>query len=79
MLFHISISCNHSITRLISFTKNASNQRSILPVCGPKVGIFKQYIGARNRGGMGLSYRAARLHRLAELIPRNQFLGSINV
>ncbi len=31
----VLISCNHSITRLISFTKNASNQRSILSVCGP--------------------------------------------
>jgi hypothetical protein len=29
------ISCNHSITRLISFTKNTSNQRSILSVYGP--------------------------------------------
>jgi hypothetical protein len=29
------ISCNHSITRLISFTKNASNQRSILSVYKP--------------------------------------------
>jgi hypothetical protein len=26
-----------------------------------------------------LSYRLARLHRLAESIPRNRFLGSINV
>jgi hypothetical protein len=26
-----------------------------------------------------LSYRPDRLHRLAELIPRNQFLGSLNV
>jgi hypothetical protein len=36
-------------------------------------------MGARNRGGIGLSYRPARLHRLAELIPWNRFLGSINV
>jgi hypothetical protein len=35
-----------------------------------RAGIFKQSMGARNRGGMGLSYRPARLHRLAEL-----FLG----
>ncbi len=27
-------------------------------------GIFKQSMGARNRGGIGLSYRPARLHRL---------------
>jgi hypothetical protein len=31
-------------------------------------GIFKQSMGARNRIGRGLSYRPARLHRLAELI-----------
>jgi hypothetical protein len=32
---------------------------------------------ARNLAGMGLSYRPARLHRLAESIPWNRFLGSI--
>jgi len=42
-------------------------------------GIFKQSMGARNRAGIGLSYRPARPHRLAEFIPWNQFLGSINV
>ncbi len=31
-------------------------------------GIFKQSLGARNRVGIWLSYRPARLHRLAELI-----------
>jgi hypothetical protein len=36
-------------------------------------------MGARNRGGTGLSYRPTRLHRLAEFIPWNRFLGSINV
>jgi hypothetical protein len=34
---------------------------------------------ARNQVGIGLSYRPARLHRLAEFIPWNQSLGSINV
>jgi hypothetical protein len=33
--------------------------------------FFKQSMGARNRVGIGLSYRPARLHRLAELIPWN--------
>jgi hypothetical protein len=33
--------------------------------------IFKQSMGARNRVGIGLSYRPARLHSLAELAPRN--------
>jgi hypothetical protein len=36
-------------------------------------------MGARNRVGIGLSYWPARLHRLAEFIPWNRFLGSINV
>jgi hypothetical protein len=50
---------------------------SILP--SARAGIFKESMGARNRGGIGLSYRPARLHRLAEFIPWNRFLGSINV
>jgi hypothetical protein len=41
-----------------------------------RAGIFKQ---SRNRVGIGLSYRPARLHRLAELVPWNRFLGSIKV
>jgi hypothetical protein len=32
-------------------------------------GIFKQSMGVRNREGIGLSYRPAGIHRLAELIP----------
>jgi hypothetical protein len=36
-------------------------------------------MGARYRGGIGLSYRPTRLLRLAEFIPWNRFLGSINV
>ncbi len=42
-------------------------------------GIFKQSIGARNRVGIGMSYRSARLHSLAELVPWNRFLGSLKV
>jgi hypothetical protein len=34
-------------------------------------------MGARNRGGIRLSYRPSRLHRLVEFIPWNRFLGSI--
>jgi hypothetical protein len=41
--------------------------------------IFKQSMGARNRVGKGLSYRPARLHRLAEFNPWNRFLSSLNV
>jgi hypothetical protein len=42
-------------------------------------GIFKQSVGARNRLGIGLSYRPSRLHRMVELIPWNLFLGSLKV
>ncbi len=45
----------------------------------PEQEFFKESMGARNRGGIGLSYRPARLHMLAEFIPWNRFLGSINV
>ncbi len=36
-------------------------------------------MGARNQVEIGLPYRPARLHRLAKVIPRNRFLGSLNV
>ncbi len=42
-------------------------------------GIFKQSMRARNRVGIGLSYRPTRLQRLAELIPWNRFFGSLKV
>ncbi len=45
----------------------------------PELEFFKQSMGARNRVGIGLSYRPARPHKLAEFIPWNQFLGFINV
>jgi len=38
---------------------------------------FKQYKGARNRAGIGLSYRPARLHSLAEVVPWNRLLGPL--
>jgi hypothetical protein len=36
-------------------------------------------MGARNRVRIGLSYRPARLHRLAESILWNRFLGTLKV
>ena len=39
----------------------------------------KKSMRARHQVGIGLSYRPARLHRLAELMPWNRFVGSINV
>ncbi len=35
--------------------------------------------GLGTEKGIGLSYRSARLHRLAELVPWNRFLGSLKV
>jgi hypothetical protein len=35
-------------------------------------------VGARNRVGIGLSYRPAKLHKLAEFNPWNRFLAFIN-
>jgi hypothetical protein len=42
-------------------------------------GIFKQSLGARNRVGIGLSYRPVRLHSLASFVPWNRFWGSLKV
>jgi hypothetical protein len=42
-------------------------------------GIFEQSMGARNQVGIGFSYLPARLHRLAESLPWNRFLGFIEV
>jgi hypothetical protein len=42
-------------------------------------GILEQSMGARNRIGIGLSYRPARLHKLAESIPWYWFLGFLEV
>ncbi len=42
-------------------------------------GILEQSMGARNRVGIGLSYRPARLQRLAGSIHWNRFLGSLKV
>jgi hypothetical protein len=46
---------------------------------GGRAGIFKKSMGARKRGGIGLSYWPDRLHRLAEFIPWNQCRGPINI
>jgi hypothetical protein len=57
--------------------KNVQTFYGIL--CVIRAGIFKESMGAKKQGGTGLSYRAVRLHKLAEFIPWNRFLGSINV
>jgi hypothetical protein len=57
------------------------SKESIPPALVACAGIFKQSVRARNRVGVGigLSYRPARLHSLAELVPWNLFLGSLKV
>jgi hypothetical protein len=42
-------------------------------------GIVKQSMGARNRVGIGLSYRLARLHCLPVMVPWNRFLRTLEV
>ncbi len=58
---------------------SSSNNNSVGMTHAARAGIFKQSMGVRNRIGIELSYQPARLHRLAEFIPRNRFMGSINV
>jgi hypothetical protein len=45
----------------------------------PVMEFLNNLVGARNRVGIGLSYRPASLHSLAELVPWKRFLGSLKV
>jgi hypothetical protein len=65
-----------SLLHLVLGVLNENGVYSSLEIRG---GIFIKSMGARNRAGIGLSYRPAGLHRLAEFIPWGQFLGSISV
>ncbi len=56
-----------------------NSKKSIPPAYVANAGIINNLMGARNRVGIELSYRPAWLHRLAEFIPWNRFLGSIKV
>jgi hypothetical protein len=55
----------------------------LAPIAGLKLSTLEFFnnlsIRARNRVGIGLLYRSAKLHRLVGLIPWNQFLGSLKV
>jgi hypothetical protein len=64
-----------SVTAATGLHLSAIRQGMALPIYSNCAGIFKQSLGARNQVGLGLSYWPARLHRLAELIPWNQFLA----
>ncbi len=57
MLFHVFVVCTDWNGRM-------SGQRKTGQL-GIWAGIFKQSMGSRNQVGIGLSYRPARLHRLA--------------
>ncbi len=58
---------------------NESKKLGFFAVLVPCAGIFKQSMGARNRVGIELSFRAARLRSLAELVPKNRFWGFLKV
>jgi hypothetical protein len=63
---------------MITFNKANSSGRKGKEGPANQSWNFKQSMGARNRVRIGLSYQPARLHRLAEFIPWNRFLGSVN-
>jgi hypothetical protein len=84
--WHVNGNYKQVLLEIISFTKSSKNRMQIrlkndifVFISFSRAGIFKKSMGARHREGIGLSYRPARLHRLAEFIPWNRFLGSINV
>jgi hypothetical protein len=70
---HVQLSCTPGIDI------HVSQYRTFIHEILCRVGIFKSSMWARNRKGIGLSYRPARLQRLAELTPWNRFLASIKV
>ncbi len=61
-----------------SLLRDIIENTSILPVTRVQYSS-KQYMGARNRVGLGLLCRPARLHSLAELVPWNRILGLLKV
>jgi hypothetical protein len=46
---------------------------------GISAGILEQYIGDKNRVGIGFSYQPAKQHKLAESFHWNRSLGFLNV
>jgi hypothetical protein len=65
---HDSILGSYSVFKLLR-SPGIDSIESVAPACVACTGIFKQSMWARNRVGIELSYRSARIHRLAELIP----------
>jgi hypothetical protein len=75
------ISCSHVfLTQIFGFLydllginvgRGIFEDEISLHSCTYRAGILKKSMGARHRVGIGISYRPARLHRLAELMPEN--------
>ncbi len=61
----------------LRFSLEKQYRQRIQGVATTQCWYFKQSMGARNRVGIGLSYRPARLYSLAELVPWNRFLGPL--
>ncbi len=55
------------------------NVVDMMPTFNLCAGILEQSMGARNREGIGLSYRRASLHKLPESNPWNRLLCSLKV
>ncbi len=70
--------CVHPLVALaIGLVPNTLFVPSVPPCTGGTPAL--EGLGSRNRVGIGLSYRPARLQRLAEQISWNRFLGSLKV
>jgi hypothetical protein len=78
-LANVSVPVEQPASRVGTETGLVRVQRDRVRTATSSAGIFKQSMWARNRAGLGLSYRLARLHRLAELLPWNRFLGPSKV
>ncbi len=78
-LANVSVPVEQTTSRVGTETGLVRVQRDRVRTATSSAGIFKQSMGARNRVGIVLLYRPARLHRLAELFPWNRFLGPFKV
>ncbi len=73
----------NNLTKWFVCTSKVDFSDTVIDIFGCRVlfcaEILEQFMGARNRVGIGLLYRPARLNRLAESIPWNRFLDSLKV
>jgi len=73
------VQCIPSVTYFQVFPRHPQRSPPPFLTSFSCAGIFNQSMGARNRVGIGLSYRPARPQRLAESISWNRFQGSVQV